>query len=65
MPNDLERATVRLYRIYNMTVGDRGTPFALCDAHYRDWRDKGYPKGNDVIVEKIADASTVRCEECQ
>lgn len=64
MPNDLKRAQVRLYRIFNMRRDERGTPFAMCDFCYRAWRDKGYPQGQELIVEKIADGSLVTCQDC-
>lgn len=54
----------RLYRIYNLEVGEYGKPFPLCDKHHAEWIGKGFPRGT-LVVEKIADTTDLECNHCE
>ncbi len=55
----VERFVKRLYRFYNFDEEKYGEPFALCDNCKKDYK----PPLN-VYIEKIADATELKCNIC-
>ncbi len=55
----------RLYKIFNGNEGKHGEPFGMCDDHYNAWTSRGFPRGDHLLVEKIADDTTLPCNHCE
>ena len=51
---------VRLYRFFNINVGKRGEPWAMCDKHKRDYRPP-----HSCVVEHLADKTDWPCGWCE
>jgi len=50
---------VRLYRFYNINIGARGEPFAMCDKH-----KKQYNTPDNLILELIGGKTDMECDKC-
>lgn len=51
-----------LYRIFNPSVGEYGTVFALCKRCFVDWKNKIEGK---IIYEEIGKDTNLPCNECE
>ena len=60
--------TVRLYHIYNTSVGKHGTPFALCDRYAKEQRELpsfASDQRGPCIQRKLAEKTSQPCNQCE
>ena len=51
-----------LYQITNLNSFDKGTPFALCGKHFKEWEKKVAGK---IYFTKIGENTPLPCNECE